>query len=252
MGLHNRSRDFESAANHSTPIRARGGSRRISERTPHRPRQENHGQSGLIGSHHTKRLPELCPELIVILIDVEPIFNDEASSLSSRAVFLDRDGVLTRERPDYVKTPDELEIFPSIYEPLRELRQSGFRIVLITNQSVVGRGFATEAGLHRIHQKLTDDLAKHGCFLDRIYYCPHRPEEGCDCRKPNPGMILAAARDLRLDVAKCWMVGDKDIDMEAANRAGCKRIKVSTNSNELARAVEEILSTDKSVGELNA
>jgi len=137
-----------------------------------------------------------------------------------RAVFLDRDGVLTREREDYVKTPEELEILPGIEAPLREVQKRGFRIVIITNQSVVGRGLTTHHEMSKIHEKLCHELARFGCTVDGIYYCPHRPDEGCDCRKPAPGLILKAAKELGIDMEKSWMIGDKDLDVEAGARAG--------------------------------
>jgi len=158
----------------------------------------------------------------------------------SRAVFLDRDGVLTRERPDYVKTPDELEILPGIEAPLREIQKRGFQIVIITNQSVVGRGLTTHDEISRIHEKLRVELALLGCRIDAIYYCPHRPDEGCNCRKPEPGLILKASRELGIDTAKSWMIGDKEMDLEAARRAGCRGIRVPTNGNGLKEAVRSI------------
>ena len=158
----------------------------------------------------------------------------------SRAVFLDRDGVLIRERPDYVKIPKELEILPGIEVPLREIKKRGFQIVIITNQSVIGRGLTTHYEISRIHEKLRVELALLGCRIDAIYYCPHRPEEGCDCRKPEPGLILKASRELGIDTAKSWMIGDKEIDLEAARRAGCRGIRVPTNGNGLKEAVRSI------------
>jgi histidinol-phosphate phosphatase family protein len=158
----------------------------------------------------------------------------------SRAVFLDRDGVLTRERPDYVKTPEELEILAGIEAPLREIKKRGFQIVIITNQSVVGRGLTTHYEMSRIHEKLRAELARLGCKIDGIYYCPHRPDEGCNCRKPEPGLILKASRELGIDTAKSWMIGDKEMDLEAARRAGCRGIRVPTNGNGLKEAVRSI------------
>ena len=159
----------------------------------------------------------------------------------SRAVFFDRDGVLTRERHDYVKTPEELEILPGIETSLREVQKRGFRIVIITNQSVVGRGLTTHYEMSRIHDKLRAELARLGCEIDGIYYCPHRPDEGCDCRKPAPGLILKAAKELGIDIAESWMIGDKEMDLEAARRAGCHGIRVPTNGNGLVEAVHTIV-----------
>jgi histidinol-phosphate phosphatase family protein len=165
----------------------------------------------------------------------------------SRAVFFDRDGVLTRERQDYVKTPEELEILPDIETSLREIQKRGFRIVIITNQSVIGRGLTTHNEMSRIHEKLRTGLAQLGCKIDGIYYCPHRPDEGCDCRKPAPGLILKAARELGIDVERSWMIGDKEMDLDAARRAGCRGIRVETNGGGLEDAVRQIaLAEDRS------
>ena len=158
----------------------------------------------------------------------------------SRAVFLDRDGVLTRERKDYVKTPDELEILPGLEAPLREIQKRGFRIVIITNQSVIGRGLTTHHEMSRINQKLREEIARLGCTIDGIYYCPHRPDEGCNCRKPEPGLILRASSELGIDPERSWMIGDKVMDLEAAKRAGCRGIRVITNGSGLAEAVRQI------------
>ncbi len=164
---------------------------------------------------------------------------------SSRAVFLDRDGVLTRERPDYVKTPEELEVLAGIGPPLRDLRKMGFQLVILTNQSVVGRGLTTEEELESIHEKLRSELKRMACSIDAIYYCPHLPGAGCSCRKPKPGLILRAAKDLGIDVASSWMIGDKAIDVEAAERAGCRSVRVGTNLGDLRQAVSTIIRAEE-------
>jgi histidinol-phosphate phosphatase family protein len=167
----------------------------------------------------------------------------------SRAVFLDRDGVLTRERQDYVKTPDELEILPGLEAPLLEIQKRGFRIVIITNQSVIGRGLTTHLEMSKINEKLRRELGRFGCTIDAIYYCPHRPDEECDCRKPNPGLILKASYELGIDTARSWMIGDKDMDLEAAKRAGCRGIKITTNGADLLKAVRQIARVEDSQGD---
>jgi histidinol-phosphate phosphatase family protein len=159
----------------------------------------------------------------------------------SRAVFLDRDGVLTRERPGYVKVPEELQVLPGIGQALRDLRKMGFRLVVVTNQSVVGRGLASDEQMERIHEKLRSELKQIGSSVDAIYYCPHLPGAGCDCRKPEPGLILKAAKDLGIDVSSSWMIGDKEIDVEAAKRAGCRAVRVKTNAGDLENAVSSII-----------
>jgi D-glycero-D-manno-heptose 1,7-bisphosphate phosphatase len=167
---------------------------------------------------------------------------------SSKAVFLDRDGVLTRERSDYVKTPNELEVLPGIGPPLHDLRKMGFRLVIVTNQSVVDRGLTTHEQMGRIHEKLRSKLKRMGCWVDAIYYCPHLPGAGCDCRKPEPGLILRAAKDLGIDIVSSWMIGDKEIDLEAAKRAGCRGIRVETNRGGLKEAVSSIIRAELKAG----
>jgi D-glycero-D-manno-heptose 1,7-bisphosphate phosphatase len=101
--------------------------------------------------------------------------------------------------------------------------------------------------MSRIHEKLRTGLAQLGCKIDGIYYCPHRPDEGCDCRKPAPGLILKAARELGIDVERSWMIGDKEMDLDAARRAGCRGIRVETNGGGLEDAVRQIaLAEDRS------
>ena len=166
-----------------------------------------------------------------------------------RAVFLDRDGVLTRERSDYVKSPEELEILPVNLQGLKKTQDLGFRLVIVTNQSVIGRGLTTHEQMARIHEKLVSELARKGCKIEAIYYCAHRPDENCECRKPAPGLILKAAKELNIDVSKSWMIGDKDIDLEAARRAGCRGLRVHTNLGDLDNAVNRILAEEILLGD---
>ena len=163
---------------------------------------------------------------------------------SPRAIFLDRDGVLTRERHDYVRTAAQLEVLPGVGHALSDLRKMGFRLVVVTNQSVIGRGLASHEEMSRIHEKLLGELKREGVSVDAIYYCPHLPGEGCNCRKPEPGLILRAAKDLGIDISSSWMIGDKEIDIEAAKRAGCRGVRVETNSGDLRRAVAQIRRTE--------
>jgi len=167
---------------------------------------------------------------------------------SPRAIFLDRDGVLTKERGDYVRTADQLEVLPGVGHALSDLRKMGFRLVVVTNQSVIGRGLASHEEMSRIHEKLLAKLKGEGVSVDAIYYCPHLPGEGCSCRKPEPGLILRAAKDLGIDVSSSWMIGDKEIDLEAAKRAGCRGVRVETNSGDLGRAVAHIRRIEENVG----
>ena len=154
------------------------------------------------------------------------------------AVFLDRDGTLNREI-NGVLSPAQLELLPGAAEAVHELNHHGFRAVVVTNQPVIAKGFCSEADVELVHRKLETELGREHAFLDRIYYCPHHPESGfegerrelkieCDCRKPEPGMLLQAARELNLDLAKSWMIGDTAADVGAGRNAGVKTVLVRT------------------------
>jgi mannose-1-phosphate guanylyltransferase/phosphomannomutase len=142
-----------------------------------------------------------------------------------RAVFVDRDGVLIRD-VDHLTSTSQLEILPGVPEALRRLHGAGWAIVVVTNQSVVARGWLTEEALREIHRELALRLAARGAALDAIYHCPHHPEGSCDCRKPKPGMLLRAAADLGIDLAASVMVGDAPSDVEAGRRAGCRTVLI--------------------------
>lgn len=149
-----------------------------------------------------------------------------------RAVFLDRDGVLIRD-VDHLTAASQIEILPGVPAALRRLRDAAWTIVVVTNQSVVARGLVTEAELRRIHRVLEAQLRGCGASLDAVYYCPHHPEGAvaryrviCDCRKPEPGLLLRAAADLGIDLVASVMVGDTASDIEAGRRAGCRTILI--------------------------
>ncbi len=159
-----------------------------------------------------------------------------------RAVFFDRDGVINKERKDYVKTVAELEIFSNIVEPIKRFRNAGFLIIVITNQSAINRGLTTDEEINQIHTTIQNFLRKNGTMVDKFYYCPHRPDENCICRKPKSGLFLMAATQMNIDLKSSWMIGDNDSDLQAATVAGCKSIKI-TNETSLAKATELILNS---------
>jgi len=163
-----------------------------------------------------------------------------------KCVFLDRDGVINKERSDYVKNISELEIFLEITEPIKKLKENGFLVIVITNQSAINRGLISHEDIEKIHQKIQKYLQENNTFVDGFYYCPHKPDENCDCRKPKPGLILKAAKERKIDLAKSWMVGDNESDLEAGISAGCKVKKVDSK-NELHSIVKNILSLERSL-----
>jgi len=150
------------------------------------------------------------------------------------AVFLDRDGTIIRE-VGYLRSPTQVRLLPGAAEAIRRLNQAGFAVVVATNQSGIARGLLTEEGLKLIHAALRRRLAKRGARLDAIYHCPHHPEAAapehrrrCRCRKPAPGMLLRAARELDLDLTRSFAVGDGERDVIAGLRAGCCTALVRT------------------------
>jgi histidinol-phosphate phosphatase family protein len=142
-------------------------------------------------------------------------------------VALDRDGTVIAER-NYLKSIDEVELLPGAIEGMRKLIASGFDLILITNQSGVGRGYFDAACVDGVHAHLKDLLAKHGIYFQGVYYCPHTPEDACDCRKPKPGMILQAAAELKFDPALCTVIGDKPCDIDLGKAVGAQTILVRT------------------------
>ena len=142
--------------------------------------------------------------------------------MSSRAVFLDRDGVINRNRRDHVKGWHEFLFLPGSLKAIRLLSQTDFRIFVLTNQAVINRGIVAQEELDAMHYQLRQAVAQSGGRIDDILYCPHRPEERCDCRKPRPGLLLRAAQEHGLDLAQSYLVGDAISDIAAGHAAGCK------------------------------
>jgi len=160
--------------------------------------------------------------------------------MAHMAVFFDRDGTLVHD-PGYLNHPDQVQLLDGAAEAVRDLRLLGYRIVIVTNQSGVARGIVTEEMLEKIHARLRALLGLKGASLDGIYYCPYHPEgtieeysKESDLRKPKPGMLLAAARELDIDLTRSWAVGDSDRDTEAGRAAGCRTILISASRSEYA------------------
>ena len=158
----------------------------------------------------------------------------------SKSIFLDRDGVLNKNKDDYVKNISELEIFPFIPESIQKLRKAEYKIIVITNQSAINRGLMNINELEKIHGKIQNFLVKHQTKIDKFYYCPHTPQENCFCRKPNPGLLLSAIDDFSIDVNQSWFIGDSDSDISAGIKVGCKTFKINNEAN-LEDAVNLIL-----------
>lgn len=174
-----------------------------------------------------------------------------------RAIFLDRDGTVNADR-GFIRTASQLELLPGAAGALRALREAGYLLVILTNQPVVARGDATEADVAAIHRRMEWELGKQGAYVDRIYICPHHPDAGfpgerielkiaCDCRKPAVGLFERACRDLEIERAGSWMIGDQTRDIEMARRAGLRSILVKTGAagqDGRFEAVPDLVATD--------
>jgi D-glycero-D-manno-heptose 1,7-bisphosphate phosphatase len=152
-----------------------------------------------------------------------------------KALFLDRDGVINQNRANHVLHPLELRFVPGSLEALALLANSPFRIVVVTNQAAIGRGYLAAVHLEAIHARMLKCVRSRGGRIDAIYVCPHRPDEGCKCRKPGTALLERAATDLNLDLAASYLVGDATSDLRAAVAAGCQPVLVLTGRGRAAR-----------------
>lgn len=145
----------------------------------------------------------------------------------NKAVFLDRDGTINKE-VGYLASVNEFEFLPEVIKALKILSSTDYRIIILTNQSGIARGYLNEKTLKRIHEKMCDDLENEGVRIDGVYYCPHHPDEKCECRKPNIGLIKKAKEDFNLNLKESYMIGDSTRDIKTGMNAGCKTILVET------------------------
>lgn len=166
-----------------------------------------------------------------------------------KAIFLDRDGTINKY-VGFLRKPEEFELLSDAAEAIKLVNNSGYLAIVVTNQPVIARGEVTWNGLEEIHNKMETELGKQGAYLDAIYFCPHHPHKGyegeiselkfdCDCRKPKPGMLLEAAKNLNISLEESYMIGDSDTDVEAGKAAGCISIKIKEGS--LLETVRRIL-----------
>jgi D-glycero-D-manno-heptose 1,7-bisphosphate phosphatase len=159
-----------------------------------------------------------------------------------RAIFLDRDGVICENRSDHVKSWQEFQFLPGAKSSLVTLSKLGPPIVVVTNQAVINRGLASAKVIEDIHKRMIAEVEADGGRIDRVIYCPHRPDEGCCCRKPEPGMLLQAAQELGLDLTRSYMIGDAATDLLAGQQVGCQTFLVLTGrgSQQLKPALQSV------------
>ena len=149
----------------------------------------------------------------------------------NKALFIDRDGTINHDCP-YCKDPKDLRIYDNAVDIIKDFRKRGFLIVIVTNQSGINRGYFSEAEFEKFNSALLKELEREGAKVDAVYHCPHRPDEGCLCRKPGTGLLLQAARDLDIDLNSSFVVGDRDdVDGEMARRLGMKYMIIKHNES---------------------
>ncbi len=181
---------------------------------------------------------EVYQAAVVQLVSKPASVGAAALPLQGVTVFLDRDGTTNRDT-GYIKTPDELQIFPGAVEAVARLKQAGAKVVMVTNQSGVGRGLFSTEMLSAIHARLRAVFEAGGAAFDGLYYCPHHPDDGCACRKPGTVMVERAVADLGLDLSRSYVVGDQWRDIDLARRINAKGILVTTGPTS-AQALEEL------------
>ncbi len=157
--------------------------------------------------------------------------------MAKRAAFLDRDGTVNID-PGYIGNPDDMELFPHVGEAIKKLKDNGFLVFIVSNQSGIGRGYFTVDDLGKVHERFLSLLSESGAsnftgeIIDKIYYCPHKPDEGCSCRKPAAGLIDRACKDFDIDLENSFVIGDRNKDLEMAENAGIKSVLVKTGYGE--------------------
>ena len=158
---------------------------------------------------------------------------------SITTVFLDRDGVINQDSPDYIKSWAEFRFIPGSREAIARLTEKGITVIVISNQSAVNRGMVPLETLEQLHDRMRRAVADGGGRIADIFFCPHRPDEDCGCRKPEPGLILAAQRRHGLDLSRAAMVGDSAKDIRAGRTAGCA-LTVLVRTGNGNSAIEEL------------
>lgn len=151
-------------------------------------------------------------------------------------IILDRDGVINYDSTEYIKSPEEWLPIPGSLEAIAHLNRAGFRVLVATNQSGVARGYYDIETLDRIHEKLMQELAAVGGYIEEIFFCPHHPDELCQCRKPKPGLLHQIQEKYPIDLAQTYFIGDSSVDVHAAQEAGCQPLLIMGGKGEIAVA----------------
>lgn len=167
--------------------------------------------------------------------------SDIAKIPTVRAVFLDRDGVININEPEYVHRIEDFKFAPRVLPALKKLSQTDYKIIIATNQSGIGRGYYTEKDLEVLHQWMLRRFKKEGVRIDKVYYCPHAPGQKCNCRKPKTGMVEKAVKDFGINLSKSWVIGDSEKDIQMGKEANLKTVLLGGQVKNLAEAIKIIL-----------
>jgi D-glycero-D-manno-heptose 1,7-bisphosphate phosphatase len=167
------------------------------------------------------------------------------------AVFLDRDGVICENRSDHVKSWDEFQFLPNAKNSLAGLGRLGLPIIVFTNQAIVGRQMVHASVVDDIHRRMKAEVEACGGRIDRVIYCPHRPEERCACRKPEPGMLLQVAEEMGIELSRSYLIGDAATDLLAGQRVGCRQLFLVLTGRGMRQLVPTFRSVDQFTVSLN-
>jgi len=151
----------------------------------------------------------------------------------NKAIFLDRDGVINEDK-GFIKKIKDFDIFQGVFQALKQFQEKGFKLIIITNQSGIGRGYYTEQDFHKLTDYILDLFKKQGIKIEKVYFCPHKPEDNCECRKPKTKLITQAIEKFNINLSESWMIGDKEKDILMGKAVGCKTVLVeSSHSKDL-------------------
>ena len=156
--------------------------------------------------------------------------------MANRVVFLDRDGTMAKDVP-YCSRVEDFELFSTTAQAIRLLNRNSFKVIVVTNQSGIARGYFSEETLGKIHEKMRLELAREGARVDAVYYCPHHPDDNCECRKPKPGLVLQAVKEHNINLRESFVVGDLENDIGLGKAVGCHTVLIGTDRTLAADAV---------------
>ena len=159
------------------------------------------------------------------------------------AVFLDRDGTMNEDVP-FLHEPEKFKLLPKVVEGLKKIQDLGYRLVIVTNQQGIGLGYFPEEDFFRVNSAMFQQLSRQDIVISKIYFCPHSEADGCECRKPKIGLVKRAEKDLNLKLSECYFIGDKLLDVETGQKAGCKTILIGTRGKTESEVTPDFFAAD--------